>query len=751
MVCMRGVVATLALLGWVSGWLQAGEVRGRIEMPAACSPGVSPAVVMLEPETGGTAEPALASGSVRLVVNQKHLQFQPRVTASSTGGTITFTNADQEPHNVRAVGPGLQLSRTIAPGEQFEMRVQRPGVVRLLCDIHIHMRGFVVVGETPWIRTCDREGRFRLSGVPAGRYRLKVWHELGQPLVRDLEVGETALELGTLAVEGNVASPGVASSREVLAWADVIDRVSVACASALDRASRKSADTRGLAETLVDDAYFVHFEGSDMETAVRAVLGFTRAAEIERAFRTLRKHVRGLEQGEVKATEAANALRGLLAMLVAAARELDSQGVTDRGKVLVTSVNTRSSDGVDEEFSGESAADVAALERAFARVLELANAGEPRAAAAEMVTAYFEAFEPIEQVLLRRDPGSVRPLESRFATLRGEISGGLSGAQLADALGRLSGDVSEKLKGFATGRDSSFHFGFVASLGTIVREGLEVILVLTMLTTLITKAGRPRGASAALWWGVAAAVVASGLTAIGLNQLVSSARGQARELIEGVVMLVASGVLFYVSYWLISQSETQRWLSFLKDKAREGAAGRGFLTLGLVAFLAVFREGAETVLMYQALLVNQTASGLLGVAAGVLVGIVILAIMAAILRWTSLKLPLGLFFKATGVLLFVLAVVFAGNGVLELQVAGVLRSNPLDWLGGGLPLLGLHPTVQGLSVQGLMIVGAVLAFLVLNRRPRPGVLATSGLPHAGESTAATSQVKPLATVSHAGH
>src|SRR5262249_3136754 len=158
----------------------------------------------------------------------------------------------------------------------------------------------------------------------------------------------------------------------------------------------------------------------------------------------------------------------------------------------------------------------------------------------------------------------------------------------------------------------AFGPAFAASLVTILREGIEVILLLTMLVTLVVKSGQRR-ALRAIGWGVGLAVVASAATAWGLNHLVASAQGTARETFEGVVMLAAAGVLFYVSYWLISQSESRRWMEFLKRHARRGAELGGLGTLALTAFLAVYREGAETALMYQAMIGAQghSPSGLM--------------------------------------------------------------------------------------------------------------------------------------------
>ena len=173
-------------------------------------------------------------------------------------------------------------------------------------------------------------------------------------------------------------------------------------------------------------------------------------------------------------------------------------------------------------------------------------------------------------------------------------------------------------------------------------------------------------------------------------------------------------MLFYVSYWLISRLEAKRWMDFLKQQARRGLELGGQGTLALTAFLAVYREGAETSLMYQALLGSEgrTRAGLLGLAAGVALGLVLLAVIAAIVRATSVRLPMQLFFKFSGLFLFALAIVFAGNGVFELQNAGILLTTNLAWMGRGLPWAGLYPNLQVVSVQGLLLVGAIAAWLV---------------------------------------
>ncbi len=684
----------------------------------------------------GVVETSGAGLAARVaLVNQRGLQFEPRVQAVQVGQVVRFTNEDNETHNVHILTPGVSFNQSMGRGRPVDYRAEKPGLLRVVCDVHSHMRGYVVVSPTPYFAVCRADGQFRLDGVPDGRYRLRVWHEMGQGTTREVEVkGAATVQVGVLSVEVPAAlATGPAGPAR--AWAEVIDRIgmllgearAVASRPGQEAASRRqeldvlrgdpsvdelSARAVNRARKLVEDAYWQEFEGSAMETAVRRHLGFQRAGEIEGQFRAMRPLAREVGEGKVPASAMADRSRELLLALVAASQDLNRLGVTDRTKVASNSTSS----GATTATSADVQRQLTLLAKAFEGVAVLADSGASGDAASAMTSAYFDAFEPLERTLEARRPQEIQPLEARFNALRGRIEEGLKGEALASELGVLRGEVAAAIGRALAG--GGFGTAFVASLVAILREGVEVILLLTMLISLVAKAGQPK-AMAAIRWGVAGAGVASVLTAVGLNLLVSTSQGRAREQIEGWVMMVAAGVLFYVSYWLISQVESRRWTEFLKGQIRRGVAAGGFGTLGLTAFLAVYREGAETALMYQAMIGGQAGSraGLAGIVAGLLVGIVGLAAIYRLIRSTSGKLPIRTFFKVTGLVLFGMAVVFAGNGVFELQMAGVLRSTPVNWLGRGVSWLGLYPNLQVLWVQGLLLAGALVAVVMLLTDP----------------------------------
>jgi high-affinity iron transporter len=192
--------------------------------------------------------------------------------------------------------------------------------------------------------------------------------------------------------------------------------------------------------------------------------------------------------------------------------------------------------------------------------------------------------------------------------------------------------------------------------------------------------------------------------------------GANRELTEGITSLVAAAMLLYVGYWLHSKSYAQAWQHFIHDQV-SAALGKGTVwAMAGVSFLAVYREAFEIVLFYQALWLQAGESGRQSVLGGIAVAAVLLALLAwAILKY-SVRLPIGPFFAITGWLLALLAVVFAGHGVAALQEAGVLDASPVGFV--TIPMLGVHPTLQGLSTQVAALALVLIGVWMARRTPR---------------------------------
>jgi len=179
---------------------------------------------------------------------------------------------------------------------------------------------------------------------------------------------------------------------------------------------------------------------------------------------------------------------------------------------------------------------------------------------------------------------------------------------------------------------------------------------------------------------------------------------------------VAVVVLFYVSYWLLSKTEVAKWNSYVKQKLEVAVTGGSAFALASAAFLAVYREGFETVLFYQALFLegNSLHETFLPVTAGIVVGGAALALVyIAINRW-GVRLPLKPFFAVTSLFLYYMAFVFAGKGIAELQEGKLVSTTFLiGW--PRLPAIGVYPTAESMAAQGLLAALALVALVWIFR------------------------------------
>jgi plastocyanin len=132
----------------------------------------------------------------RAVMDQRDEMFMPRVLAITAGTVVEFPNNDDTYHNV------FSLSRTTrfdlgryAKGRSRSVRFDRPGIVRVFCDIHSHMSAFILVFAHQFFAVTDDEGRYRIDRVPPGSYTVSVWSEGAQRASRSVTLPERGGEV----------------------------------------------------------------------------------------------------------------------------------------------------------------------------------------------------------------------------------------------------------------------------------------------------------------------------------------------------------------------------------------------------------------------------------------------------------------------------------------------------------------------------------------------------------------------------
>lgn len=359
-----------------------------------------------------------------------------------------------------------------------------------------------------------------------------------------------------------------------------------------------------------------------------------------------------------------------------------------------------------------------------------AKAGDGEKGADKVNEAYYQYYEKLgfEKNVMNAISGSrVSYMESCFkelrkAMVRGDAPAGIK--KQADELKanlnvdakKLDGGAEDQVNGATKFATSSIGQSFLI----LVREGLEALLVVAAIIAYMLKSDNKKLVRW-IYLGVVVGLIGSGLMAV-LFAVFFNGNGPQQEIMEGVVALIAMCMLIYTSDWMLSKSDVEAWQSYIGNKTKKAVSGvtaadsltfAGVVSLAMLSFLAVFREGAETVMFYQS--VYSMTKDSRGMWIGGLAAAVVLVLVFVLIRFTSVHIPLHPFFLITSALLAVLAVTFAGGGVHSLiegdAIGGTyLASMPTnEWL-------GLYPYTETIVAQVIAAVVIIGLFVVFGIR-----------------------------------
>ena len=258
---------------------------------------------------------------------------------------------------------------------------------------------------------------------------------------------------------------------------------------------------------------------------------------------------------------------------------------------------------------------------------------------------------------------------------------------------------------------------FIACFTIILREGFEAILVVgaiiayLMKTTEGSEEERKKQLTP-VYVGSILGIILSFISAWLLNML-KLANSASQEVIEGVTALIAVVVLFWVSNWMVSKSESEAWDAYIKKQLGKASEKGSSFALAFTAFLAVYREGAEVILFFQPLM---TDDNIHMVWAGFGVGCVCLVFVYLAIRFLSFRIPLKPFFLATSILMAIMSIAFLGSGIKELIEGDVITMTSPAWVAwipsnSVLEVLGIYPCVQTVVPQLILTAITIVTFV----------------------------------------
>nr|WP_253902330.1 FTR1 family protein [Bifidobacterium sp. DSM 109963] len=351
--------------------------------------------------------------------------------------------------------------------------------------------------------------------------------------------------------------------------------------------------------------------------------------------------------------------------------------------------------------------------------------------------AYYQYYEKLgfEKNVMNAISGDrVSQVEYQFKMTRKAMRDGASSAEIKELVDQLKSWLSEDaatLDGGAASSVNGFTKFITSAVGQafliLIREGLEALLVVAAVIAYLVKSGNRRFTKW-IYLGVLAGLAASGLIAV-LFTVFFGGSGPIQEISEGVCALIAMGMLLWTSNWMLNKSSVEAWNRYIRGKTKAAVASAAnkveagekvslgmVVSLAMLSFLAVFREGAETVIFYESIYsMSQDARGMwIGGGAAA----VVLLIIFFVLRFTSVKIPIGPFFLVTSILMAVLVVIFAGGGIHALIEGDLIEGTYVN----GVPTndwIGLYPyaeTVGAQCVAGAAVIALFVVGLVRKKR-----------------------------------
>ena len=529
------------------------------------------------------------------------------------------------------------------------------------------------------------------------------------------------------------SSSSSSSSVDYATWAEVSKAMDKQLNSGLK--TYKDGNTAGATSDFMG-AYNKIYVASNFTAVVHDTIGADKQLAQQQAFQS----VQNLSYTPSNDDQLAQQIDALTADLDATAQQLDTNADLAKPKAYAEALQAQLAkerkelDAKKKKNPGKGNRSWTDVANEMTPILDNAykayEKGDGAKGATLVNNAYYQYYEKLgfEKNVMNAISGDrVSQVEYQFKMTRKTMRDGGSDKeikQLVDDLKSWLVKDAAILDGGASGNVNGFTKLVTSSAGQafliLIREGLEALLVVAAVIAYLVKSGNKRFARW-IYLGVVAGLAGSGLVAV-LFTFLFGGSGPIQEISEGVCALIATLMLLWTSNWMLNKSSVEAWNNYIRNKTEAAVAGAQSkvesgqgLGLGMIAslamlsFLAVFREGAETVIFYESIYsMSQDAHGMW---VGGLAAAAVLIVIFLILRFTSVKIPIGPFFLVTSIVMAALVVIFAGGGIHALIEGDLIEGTYLstvptnDWI-------GLYPYVETITAQVIAAIAVVVLFVV---------------------------------------
>ncbi|TWG71266.1 ferrous ion permease EfeU [Bacillus subtilis] len=351
-------------------------------------------------------------------------------------------------------------------------------------------------------------------------------------------------------------------------------------------------------------------------------------------------------------------------------------------------------------------------------VLKKTTSGQSRAS----LTAYIHSLKDTKQLIEKKQldeaSSAIDNLVTSWLAVEGDVVSqskeayttseenlALMKAEIGSHPEKVSKQIDEMIQLLEPIASSSYSWWDAALIP--IREGMEALLVIGALLTM-TKKARVTRSSAWIWGGASAGMAVSLAAGIGVTVLFSSSVfGENNFLLGGVTGVLSAVMLLYVGVWLHRNASMDKWREKINIQKSQALKKRSLLSFALIAFLAVVREGLETVIFFIGLVGKLPLTELIG---GTAAGLIVLVIVGVLMIKLGIRIPLKPFFLLSMAVVLYMCVKFLGTGVHSLQLAGILPSDAESWL-PSVSVLGIYPSVYSTIPQMLILLFLLIALV----------------------------------------